>query len=39
MSQEIKMPEEMIIVTETDAKGIIKFANEDFCKYLKKELH
>ena len=32
MEQEIKMPEEMIIVTETDAKGIIKFANEDFCK-------
>lgn len=32
MEQEIKMPEEMIIVTETDAKGIIKFANDDFCK-------
>jgi aerotaxis receptor len=32
MGQEIKMPEEMIIVTETDARGIIKFANEDFCK-------
>jgi PAS domain S-box-containing protein len=32
MEQEIKMPEKMIIVTETDAKGIIKFANDDFCK-------
>lgn len=32
MSKEIKMPENMIIVTETDSKGIIKFANEDFCK-------
>jgi aerotaxis receptor len=32
MEQEIKMPEEMIIVTETDAKGIINFANDDFCK-------
>lgn len=32
MNKEIKMPENMIIVTETDAKGIIKFANEDFCK-------
>lgn len=32
MNNEIKMPEDMIIVTETDAKGIIKFANEDFCK-------
>ena len=32
MDNEVKMPQEMIIVTETDAKGIIKFANEDFCK-------
>jgi PAS domain S-box-containing protein len=32
MDQEIKIPKDMIIVTETDAKGIIKFANEDFCK-------
>lgn len=32
MNNETKMPEDMIIVTETDAKGIIKFANEDFCK-------
>lgn len=32
MSYEIEMPKNMIIVTETDSKGIIKFANEDFCK-------
>ena len=32
MNKEIKMPENMIIVTETDANGVIKFANEDFCK-------
>lgn len=32
MNNETKMPEDMIIVTETDTKGIIKFANEDFCK-------
>ncbi len=32
MNKEIKMPEDMIIVTETDSKGVIKFANEDFCK-------
>lgn len=32
MNNEIKMPEHMIIVTETDANGVIKFANEDFCK-------
>ncbi|MBP9490600.1 MAG: PAS domain-containing protein [Aliarcobacter sp.] len=41
MEQEIKVPEDMIIVTETDSKGIIKFANEDFCKiagYSLKEL-
>ena len=31
MNKEIKMPENMIIVTETDANGVIKFANEDFC--------
>lgn len=39
MEEEIKMPEEMIIVTETDAKGIIKFANEDFCKIAGYSLH
>ena len=32
MNKETRMAEDMIIVTETDAKGIIKFANEDFCK-------
>lgn len=32
MNKEIIMPEDMIIVTETDANGVIKFANEDFCK-------
>ncbi len=32
MNQEVKMPNDMIIVTETNSKGIIRFANEDFCK-------
>ncbi len=32
MNQEIKMSDDTIIVSETDAKGIIIFANEDFCK-------
>lgn len=32
MSLEIKLPIETIIVSETDAKGNIIFANEDFCK-------
>lgn len=32
MSQEIKMPKEMIIVSETDSKGNIIFASADFCK-------
>lgn len=32
MSKEIKMSINDIIVTETDSKGIITFANEDFCK-------
>jgi aerotaxis receptor len=32
MNKEIKMSEDMIIVTETDSNGVIKFANEDFCK-------
>ncbi len=32
MSLEIKLPRETIIVSETDAKGNIVFANEDFCK-------
>jgi len=29
---EILLPEDMMIVSETDAKGYILFANADFCK-------
>lgn len=32
MSKEIKLPKEMMIVSETDEKGIIVYANEDFCR-------
>ncbi len=32
MNREIKMPKDMIIVSETDVKGNIVYANEDFCK-------
>ena len=32
MNKEIKMEKDIIIVSETNNKGIIKFANEDFCK-------
>lgn len=32
MNQEIKMSEDTIIVSETNSKGIITFANDDFCK-------
>jgi PAS domain S-box-containing protein len=41
MAQEIKMSKEMIIVSETDAKGNILFANADFCQiagFTNKEL-
>ena len=41
LNEEIKMSISDIIVTETDDKGIIIFANEDFCKiagYKKEEL-
>mgnify|MGYP000969019002 FL=1 len=32
MSNEVKIPKEMIIVSETDEKGIILYANSDFFK-------
>lgn len=32
MNTEVIMPKEMIIVSETDVKGNIIFANADFCK-------
>jgi aerotaxis receptor len=40
-NREEKLDSESMIVTETDAKGIITFASEDFCKiagYTKEEL-
>ena len=30
---EIVIPKDMIIVSETDEKGIIRFANDEFCKF------
>jgi aerotaxis receptor len=41
MSQEIKLAKDTMIVSETDEKGIILYANDDFCKmagYTKEEL-
>ncbi len=41
MSGEVKLSKETMIVSETDSKGIIIYANEDFCKiagYTKEEL-
>ncbi|OCL92277.1 PAS domain-containing protein [Aliarcobacter thereius] len=41
MSKEVKFGKDIIFVTETDEKGIIIFANDDFCKvsgYLLNEL-
>lgn len=41
MSQEIKLDKNTMIVSETDEKGIIIYANADFCKiagYSKEEL-
>lgn len=32
MSTEIVLPKDMMIVSEADAKGIIIYANDDFCK-------
>lgn len=41
MSKEIKLSRDIMIVSETDKKGNIKYANADFCKiagYTKDEL-
>ncbi|WP_428023105.1 PAS domain-containing protein [Arcobacter sp.] len=41
MAEEVKLSEDTMIVSETDAKGIIVYANADFCKiagYSKEEL-
>ena len=41
MQQEIELQKDTMIVSETDEKGIIVYANEDFCKiagYTKDEL-
>lgn len=41
MSEETRLDKKTMIVSETDAKGIIVYANEDFCKiagYTKEEL-
>jgi len=41
MSKEIQLNKDTMIVSETDEKGIILYANDDFCKmagYTKEEL-
>ena len=41
MSKETVLDKNAFLVSETDLKGVIKFANEDFCKiagYKKEEL-
>ena len=38
MSKETKLEEHAFLVSETDAKGMIKFANDDFCKVAGYEL-
>lgn len=35
MSRESILDESSFLVSETDAKGIIKFANKDFCKFAE----
>ncbi len=32
MNTEIKLPKNMMIVSETNEKGIVVYANDDFCK-------
>jgi len=34
-SDEISLDESSFLVSETDEKGIIRFANDDFCKYAE----
>ena len=38
MSKETVLDEKAFLVSETDAKGIIKFANDDFCKIAEYSL-
>ena len=41
MSKELKLKQDTMVVSETDVKGNILYANEDFCKlagYTKEEL-
>ena len=38
MSGEVKLDDYAFLVSETDAKGIITFANDDFCKIAGWEL-
>lgn len=38
MSREVVLSKDVIIVTETNEKGIIQFANDDFCKISGYEL-
>lgn len=39
MTQETVLDEYAFLVSETDLKGIIKFANEDFCKVAGYQLY
>jgi aerotaxis receptor len=38
MNDEIKLDKSSFLVSETDDKGIIKFANSEFCKFAGYEL-